>query len=70
MTSTFSNMASNDFESTYTVRRKNDGRWCVLQSLADGSKREVCDFVTDGEARDWIVGKTGKPMPMPNSRGE
>ena len=56
-------MANNDFESMYSVRRKSDGRWCVLQTQADGSKREICDFVTDSEARDWILGKTGKAMP-------
>jgi hypothetical protein len=52
-------MANSDLESMYSVRRKSDGRWCVLQTQADGSKREICDFVTDSEARDWIVGKTG-----------
>jgi hypothetical protein len=55
-------MPNDDFEPTYTIRRRDNGRWCVLLTHADGSEREIGDFATDGEARHWIVVKGGKPI--------
>ncbi len=49
-----------DFEPTYTPRRKENGRWCVVLTRADGSEREYGDFTSDGEATDWIIANTGK----------
>jgi hypothetical protein len=43
-----------DFEPTYTPRRKDNGRWCVVLIRADGSKREIGDFASDSEAWNWI----------------
>ena len=41
-----------DFEPTYTLRRKDNGRWCVVLIRADGSEREIGDFASDSEAWD------------------
>jgi hypothetical protein len=51
----FANMNDySDFEPTYTTRRKDNGRWCVVLIRPDGSEREIGDFSSDTEAWDWI----------------
>ncbi len=54
-----------DFEPTYTPRRKDNGRWCVVLARADGSEREIGDFASDREARNWINANTGKRSTNP-----
>jgi hypothetical protein len=49
-----------DFESTYTPRRKDNGRWCVVLVRADGSEQEIGDFASDSEAWDWVNTNMGK----------
>jgi hypothetical protein len=51
-----------DFEPTYTPRRKDNGRWCVVLIRADGSEREIGDFASDSEAWDWINTNAGKQI--------
>ena len=51
-----------DFEPTYWPRRKDNGRWCVVLIRPDGSEREIGDFSSDSEARDWINTNAGKQI--------
>lgn len=51
-----------DFEPTYTPRRKDNGRWCVVLIRPDGSEREIGDFSSDSEAWDWINTNAGKQI--------
>jgi hypothetical protein len=62
----FANMNDySDFEPTYTPRRKDNGRWCVVLIRADGSEREIGDFASDSEAWDWINANAGKQISDP-----
>ena len=51
-----------DFEPTYTPRRKDNGRWCVVLIRAD---REIGDFASDSEAWHWINTNAGKQISDP-----
>ena len=51
-----------DFGPTYTPRRNDNGRWCVVLIRADGSEREMGNFASDSEAWDWINTNAGKQI--------
>ena len=54
-----------DLEPTYTPRRNDNGRWCVVLIRADGSEWEMGNFASDSEAWDWINTNVGKQISDP-----